>query len=298
MKLSKSVLMLPVSCLLLLPACRRPKAEAPDLTAFPVRVEKARRRALEETVTVTGTVKARDEAILYSRVPGKLLDYPAKEGAAVRKGEAVARVERDEVGVVYKPAPVTSPLDGVVARTYLDKGAQVKTDTPVALVIDPSEMRVRAEVPERYAGRIRAGQSARVSPGSSEDKSVVGRVTLVSPSIDAATRSFPIEIRLAERRGLTSGMFADATIIVKETTDALTVPPSAVVGEDDGAPAVFVVSDGKAVRRPVALGGRTTDAVEIRSGVSPGEDVVTFGLFALQDGSPVRVLTTEAPVPQ
>ena len=247
-----------------LSACRRNKEAAPDLSSFPVRVEKARLQRMEETVDVVGSLKARDEAVLFSRVPGKLLSYPLKEGSPARKGDAVALVERDEVGVTYKPAPVPSPFNGVVARTYLDKGAHVKDDTPIALVIDPSEILARADVPERYAGKIRVGQDARVILGALGGAPLKGTVSLVSPAIDPATRSFPVEVRMTEGKGsLKSGMYGDVSVVVNRKDKALAVPSAALTGEDDGAPALFIVQGGNAARRAVRLGMRTSDAVEI-----------------------------------
>jgi multidrug efflux pump subunit AcrA (membrane-fusion protein) len=276
---------------LALTACRKETPSVPDIAAFPVNVEKAARRPLEETLAFVGSLKARDEAVLFSRVPGKLMSYPLKEGSPVSKGDTVALVERDEVGVDYKPAPVPSPLNGLVARTYLDKGANVKDDTPLALVIDPTEILARADIPERYAGKIHTGQAARITLSAMNGTRFDGTVSLVSPSIDSATRSFPIEIRInGSKSGLKSGMFADLAVIIDRKNAALAIPLSAIVGEDDGKPAVFVVEGGKALRRPVRIGLKTDDAVEILDGITEGTEVVTFGTFALQDGSPVDVL--------
>ncbi len=273
-------------------ACRRKKAEGPNLEAFPVRVQPAARKTLEDVLSVVGSLKAKDEAVLYSKVPGKLLEYPRKEGERVKKDETVALVERDEVGVEFKPAPVSSPFDGMVARTYLDRGAKVKDDTPLILVIDPSEILSRADVPERYAGRVSVGQSVRASVAAAPDRQFLGRVTKVSPAVDPQTRSFPIEAKLTDGLVLKSGMFADLTVILDRKENVLAVPVGSLV-EEDGTTAVFVVVGGKAVRRPVETGLRTPEDAEIRSGVSVGEQVVTFGLFALKDGSPIDVLAAE-----
>ncbi|HRY28592.1 MAG TPA: efflux RND transporter periplasmic adaptor subunit [Elusimicrobiota bacterium] len=281
---------------LLLAGCGPREDGGPKLEAFPVRVEKLTRQNLEDALSVVGSLKAKNEATLYSRVPGKLLKNVLKEGEAVKKGQTVALVERDEVGVEFKPAPVPSTLDGVVGRTYLDEGADVKTDTPVALVLDTSELIARAEVPERYAGRVRVGQAVRIGLESLPDRSFIARVSRVSPAVDPVTRSLPLEARLENSGGLLkSGMFVQVSVVTEHRAGVLSVPAEALV--NGSGPAVFVFENGKAVKREVEVGLRTENRVEVRKGLNEGDQVITFGLFALKDGSPVELIEgTSSPV--
>ena len=63
----------------LVSACGKTK-ETPKLEAFPVKVQTVSPGTLEETLTLVGSLKARDEATLYSRVPGKLQENLLREG--------------------------------------------------------------------------------------------------------------------------------------------------------------------------------------------------------------------------
>ncbi|MBP9127248.1 MAG: efflux RND transporter periplasmic adaptor subunit [Elusimicrobia bacterium] len=275
-------------------ACGKKEAVTLPADVFPVRVASVRRLTVEEVLTLVGTVKAKDEATLFSRVSGKLVENLVKEGDRVKIDQPVSLVRRDEVGVEYKPAPVLSTLTGIVGRVYLDRGAEVGLNTPVVLVVDDSRMLVRSEVPERYAGRIATGQRVRVQVAARAETDVEGRITRVSPVVDPATRAVPMEVTLISSPGfLKSGMFASLSVVTSSKAGALTVPVDAIVEEGD--PAVFVVADGKAHRRPVAAGVRSETAVEILSGLAEGDSVVVFGLFGLEDGSPVEVLKDSAP---
>ncbi|OGR57093.1 MAG: hypothetical protein A2X36_09770 [Elusimicrobia bacterium GWA2_69_24] len=276
--------------LLLAPAaCKRQKAAESRLDSFPVRVTPAARRDIEETIVLVGSIKAKDEAALFSRVPGKLQRNVLKEGDPVRKGAAVALVERDEVGVRFEPAPVPSTLDGVVARLYLDQGQNVTPQTPVALVVDPSQILARVDVPERFAGRVRLGLALRVKVDAYPDRAFPGTVTRVSPVVDPATRSTLVEARIEDAEGrLRPGMFGEITLVLARAGGVLAVPAESVT--DGLGWALFVVQDGRAVKREVELGVRSDAFVEIRKGLAPGESVVTFGLFGLKDGSPVEIL--------
>lgn len=272
--------------------CGKKEEQAPAVETFPVRAEAATKRTLEDVLILVGSLKAKDEATVFSRVPGKLKENLVKEGDLVRKDQAVALVERDEVGVRFEPAPVPSTLNGVVGRIYLDRGADVTLNTPVALIADVSAVIAKADVPERYAGRVRTGQDVRVRIEAFPDRTFQGRVSRVSPVVDPATRSAYMEVLLDNSSGLLrSGMFANLSIIVTAKADALAVPIEAVT--DGSGPVVFVIKDGKAVKREVLEGLKTETHVEIMEGLSPGEQVVTFGLFGLKDGSAVQVLVPE-----
>lgn len=269
--------------------CGKKAADEIKLEAFPVRAEAVSRRTLEETLSLVGSLKAKNEATLFSRVPGKLLKFLVKEGDPVKKGDTVALVERDEVGVEFKPAPVPSTLDGILARDYLDDGANVKTDTPVALVIQSGGIIAKADVPERQAARVAVGQTVYGEFEAFPGRKFTGKVSRVSPAVDPATRALPIEVSLEGAEGvLKSGMFGHLSVVLSRKSDVLSVPVSALTDAD--APAVFVVEGGKAFKRTVETGLTAENAVEIRGGLKEGEQVVTFGMFALKDGSPVEIM--------
>ena len=182
-----------------------------------------------------------------------------------------------------------STLNGTVARIYLDRGQDVTLQTPVALVVDASEIIVRAEVPERYAARASMGEPVRVRVEAYPERTFSGRVSKVSPVVDPSTRSTLIEARLDNSFGkLRSGMFGEVTLITGSRSGVLAVPKDALT--DGSGPAVFVIANGKAFKRDVELGLQSDRFLEIRKGVKPGEKVAVFGLYGLKDGSPVEVL--------
>ena len=289
----RPTLLLGLAAATLLSACGKKPDTAARLDTFPVKTVQVQARDLEETIILVGSIKAKDEATLFSRVPGKLQANLLREGQAVRKGQAVSLVERDEVGVRYEPAPVPSTLNGVVARLYMDRGENVTPQTPVAMVVDSSEVVARAEVPERYAGRASVGLPVRVRVDAYPERAFAGRVSRVSPVVDPATRSTLIEAKIENASGkLRSGMFGEVTLITGSRSGVVAVPKEAL--SDGSGPAVFVVENGKALKREVTPGLEGDQFVEVRKGVKPGDKVVVFGLYGLKDGSAVEVLSESA----
>src|SRR3990172_4699153 len=90
---------------------------------------------VKETLGFVGDIAGEDEAAVYSKVPGKLLEKKVHEGDTVKKGDTIVTINRDEVGYTFEPAPVLSPLDGVIGRIYLDRGDNVTSSTPIARVV-------------------------------------------------------------------------------------------------------------------------------------------------------------------
>jgi len=272
--------------------CRNKDAEALnslEKDRFLVKTEKAVTRDLEEYILLTGSVKALDEATLYPRASGKLLRNVLKEGDPVKKDETVALVERDEPGVVYEPAPVPSTLTGVVGRVYQDTGANVTPQTPIAMVVNQSQVRVAVDVPEKYIGKVFQGQRARIKVDAFPDTYFSGSVYRVSPVVDSRSRNTLVEVLVNNADGrLKSGMFAEARLIVASRGAALSVPAGAVVSQDDG-DFVFVPKEGGlASRVRVKTGIKTSEFTQI-SGVKEGADVITFGLYGLKDGSKIKI---------
>ena len=206
------------------------------------------------------------------------------------KDQSVALIERDEVGAVYEPAPVPSTLNGVIGRMYQDSGASVTPQTPIALVVNQEQVRVVAEVPERYAGKVFMGQSAYIKVDAFPERLFRGKVYRVSPVVDTRTRSSAIEILADNLNGpLRSGMFAEVRVVTGSRTGTVSVPAGAVLTDEKDAPYIFVPVNGAAVKREVRTGIRNEDFIEITRGVKNGEDLITFGLYGLKDGSKIKI---------
>ena len=284
--------LLAAALVLPLAGCRN--SERADLNSlekdrFLVKVEKALPRDLDEEILLTGSAKAKDEAVLYPRVTGKLLKNLLNEGDPVTKDQTVALIERDEVGVVFEPAPVPSTLTGVVGRIYQDVGANLTMQTPIALIVSQQEVRVRVDLPERYLGRVYIGQPATVSVEAFPNRSFSGKVYKISPVIDSASRSVPIEVLVNNMQNmLKSGMFTQVKLIVGSAPGALSVPLSSVQ-EANGVSYVFVPVNGIAAKRIVTVGIKTMDYAQIKTGLHNGDQIISYGLYGLKDGCKLEI---------
>ncbi len=184
------------------------------------------------------------------------------------------------------------------------KDAPGSSTAAFELVMD-KVLKLKAAVPERYAGQVRVGQPADIRVESYPDRVFVGRVQRINPAVDRTSRTFEVEIRIDNpRRELKAGGFAKAEILLGKESNAWTVPVEAVVGFA-GSTKVFVVRDGKAhaiaVQRGIegrpAQPGQAGDLrgvwVELVRSASPDlrldDQVVLTGQEKLAEGVPVRI---------
>src|SRR4030043_156795 len=149
--------------LFLIAGCQQNKEEAKPPETIPVKILAVKLTKLSEALEYVGNIKAKDEGIVYPKVSGKIIEKVKVDGSAVAKNEAIAYIDRDEVGLKFEKAPVESPLAGIVGRVYVDIGEHVTEQTPVALVINMDKVKTGLDVPEKYLPRVSLGQEAQIS---------------------------------------------------------------------------------------------------------------------------------------
>jgi RND family efflux transporter MFP subunit len=200
-------------------------------------------------------------------------------------------------GVVPASYQPETPADYVVCQRSVSEGEIVRampgaTTTLFRLVVD-RPLKLQAQVPERHAAEVRVGQAAALEVECCPGERFVGTVARVNPSVDRASRTFLVEIHVANAdRRLRAGSFARAQILTRIDPQARTVPEEALV-RFAGVTKVFVVERGQARAVPVTTGVSGTDGgrawVEVAGALPPAAQVVTSGQAQLADGTPTRL---------
>ena len=117
----------------------------------------------------------------------------------------------------------------------------------------------------------------------------MGRIARVSPVLDPATRTAPIEVEIANPSyRLKPGMYARVGITLDTTKDALVVPANALV-DLGGRRGVFQPLSETAVFRAVQVGNEQGQLVEILGGLTEGQEVITTGAGQLRDGDRIVI---------
>lgn len=188
---------------------------------------------------------------------------------------------------------VTAPISGVVAARSIKPGNLVQINTPIFTIVDTSRLEATLNAPEREIETLKAGQSVALTVDALPGKQFEGTIDRVSPVVDAGSGTFRVVCAFEGGGLLQPGMFGRIRIDHDRRANALVIPRSALL-EDGGAPTVYTVREGKAVRTAVKLGYTEGEWVEVREGLREGDAVVVAGKAALRDGTQVQVIDAKA----
>jgi multidrug efflux pump subunit AcrA (membrane-fusion protein) len=183
---------------------------------------------------------------------------------------------------------IRSPISGVVTERLLFPGEMAAAGTPLMTVMDISQVIARVHIPEASAAQLKVGDKAEIElPGT--DKTVPARVTLVSPALDPNSTTVEVWIRAKNPSGqMKPGSSVQVSMLTRSLTDALSIPATALLLEEEGKPFVMVVTpDGHAQKRNVKIGIRTDDRVQIVEGLHAGERIVGSGAYGLPENSKI-----------
>ena len=233
-------------------------------------------------------------------------DTEARYQAAVaqldlaRAQHSQAKARLDELQINLANTVISSPVDGFIGKRYLDPGAAVSPNAPVASVVDIRTVRMVANVVEKDVRRLTVGMQAQVQVDAFPGEKFVGRVSRLAPVFDPQTRTAEMEIEVPNQSyRLKPGMYARVELTLDSRPNALTLPRAAIV-ELEGKTGIFVASGPAPASNaaqspggapaltarfvPVVLGIREEEKVEVTAGVTEGMRVITTGALALKDG--------------
>jgi len=151
-----------------------------------------------------------------------------------------SKARLDELKINLANTIISSPVDGFVGKRFLDPGATVSPNVPVASLVDIRSVRMVANLVEKDVRRVTVGTRADVEVDAYPGEIFIGRVGRVAPVFDPATRTAEMEIEVPNPGfRLKPGMYARVQLTVATKADAITVPSNAVV-RVDGKAGVFI----------------------------------------------------------
>jgi RND family efflux transporter MFP subunit len=207
-------------------------------------------------------------------------------------------VTKANVDLLRTNVNLTAPFSGVVTAKYFENG-ELYSGAPntqvgkAAIIVIQQITPIKAviSVSEKYYPVVKKGMKVLVKSDIYPTNVFEGKISLVHPTINTATKTFNVEIEVANREQLLRpGMYASVNMeFAKEK--AMVVPAVAVLqqrGTDNRY--VFIYENGIARRVNVIVGKRFDDKIEIISDqIKLGDQLITAGHNNLVDGSKVEI---------
>lgn len=226
----------------------------------------------------------------------------AQENAKVAQAAAAFASAKAQA----KLLKILSPIDGTVMQVDINPGEAVDTTKTLVQIIDLDHLTVDLDLPAAQLPSLQVGLAALVIPdqvgggaaGSEATGQIPGKVSFISPQIDAKAGTVQVWVDLDKAAPVRPGQTVRVRIIAEEHPARLAVPRESIVNDDDGNTIINVVTDDKAAHKKVAVGFDEDDLKEVTAdGLKEGDTVVAAGAYGLPDGTKVKDLD-EAPSTQ
>ena len=208
----------------------------------------------------------------------------------IEQARAQLDVQREVVANLKKNIEVRSPISGVVtARNY--ESGDLFAQQPILHIMQIDPLKVIVNISEQFFPQVKVGMPVSLYVEIFPEESFTGRVSLIYPALDAATRTFKVEVTVPNGAGrLRPGMYARTSFDMGGKTGVM-VPDVAVQKQVGSAEryVYVIVGDTVAERRSVEVGRQIGDRVDILRGVTAGEQVAVTALSKLFDGARVEI---------
>ena len=277
-----------------------------------VKIAKVMEQAVPQVVSYTATVEPYKRNSISSSVPNRIKKIYVEVGDKVYAGQklvdldqanlAQQKLQLDNLELEYNRVKelfavygnldentvLVSPVNGVVTARNFDNGDMASGAILTVMQIQP--VKVLVNVSESDFTKVKIGMSVDVNVEVYGDEVLKGKVSLIHPTIDPATRTFVTEINIPNTDSrIRPGMFARVNIDFGNV-NRVVVPDQAVVKRSgSGDRFVYVYKDGKVSFNQVQLGRHIDKTYELISGVENGAEVVIAGQSRLKDGASVKI---------
>ena len=220
----------------------------------------------------------------------QLLEIGAGTQQTVDQLKAQLDAARSQHSNVLENTVLRSPINGVVTARNYDPGDMTGTMPVLAVGQLSPEVKVIINISENDLATISHNMPVAVTFDAFPGEKFSGKVQRIYPTVDAATRTFATEVRIANPgERIKPGMFARVAIDLGSQHNVV-VPDRAVVKQTgSGNKYVYVLHDGRVSYEHVQLGQRLDNSYELLSGINDGDTVVITGQSRLADGVKVEV---------
>lgn len=185
---------------------------------------------------------------------------------------------------------IYAPTSGTVDMVMLKQGQAIAPGAPLCSVINLSDLKIKGDVTEVYAAKVRKGDRVLVLfPDLGKEINTV--VTYVSKTINPMTRTFSVECALPAGADYRANQVAVMKIIDYQNANAVSIPVNLIQNAADGDYVIALDKNGNnsgtAKKVLVKQGSNYNGQVEILSGLRPGDWVISTGFQDVNNGETV-----------
>ncbi|MEM9990809.1 MAG: efflux RND transporter periplasmic adaptor subunit, partial [Bacteroidota bacterium] len=195
--------------------------------------------------------------------------------------------------VQQKKANIYAPISGVVEMLINKTGEVAAPGAPIAMILNTSKVKVKADVPESLIQAVAKGQTVTVRIPAL-DWEEQRKITQIDNQIEPTNRTLGVEVNIPSAGGkIKPNLLASMLIQDNEQKDVITVPLELVQQEVGGKNFILVKDEGKegafAAKKYVKTGDNYNNRVVITKGLTGNEPLIIDGARAVRAGELIEV---------
>ncbi len=183
---------------------------------------------------------------------------------------------------------IISPINGTVDMVNIKVGQAVAPGISAISVINFSHLKVKADVSESYASRVKIGNEVKILFPDMND-SITAKITHASRSINTLNRTFAVEVLLNNAKEYHPNMVAKLLINDYKSEKPEIVVPVKYIQRGTDETYVLLAKNNKAVKTPIKTSREYNGLIEVSSGLKEGDLLITGGYDMLNDGDAITV---------
>ncbi|MBI4471930.1 MAG: efflux RND transporter periplasmic adaptor subunit, partial [Acidobacteria bacterium] len=182
-------------------------------------------------------------------------------------------------------AVIRAPISGSISERPIRRGEFIRDNTHVATIVQMHPLKLVTAAQEKYADVVRQGLTVQFAVESLPGETFKGRVAFISPAVDQATRTFPVEVLVDNpSRKLKPGFFTKGVILTRKDENVMALDEIAV-SIMAGVSSVYLVGpDGAVSQRNIRIGAKEGKYIEILEGLRGDEIIAASNLNELVSG--------------
>jgi RND family efflux transporter MFP subunit len=189
---------------------------------------------------------------------------------------------------------VTSPISGTIDEVYAKQGEQANPAMPIARVVNVSDVKIVADVPENYLSSVKKGDKVKIFFGALGTE-MEQKVTFVGQTINMANRTFKVQIDLPNKDGaIKPNLVGTVKINDFQAENTITVPTNLIQIGTNGSKFVYVVKEegGKKIAKKVLVktGMSYEGSTVVSEGLSATDQIISKGYSEVVDGENIRFI--------
>jgi len=218
---------------------------------------------------------------LYENGDISQLEYDNSQ-LAVKTAEAnqlAALASKKLMEKQFQDTRIKSPIQGIVARKFIELGTMVNLSMPVYRVVDLNVLKLEIGVPQSFISNVSVGDEAEIAITALKDKLFSGYVKYISPQADESTGAFKTEIHVKNTSDkiIKAGLSSKVNLVLKTKEEQMIVPNYALITKN-GDKYLYKIENEMAKLVSVGVGDSYGSKTVVEEGIAEGDTIVVVGM--------------------